>query len=469
MLGAVASVGVALLCTLTLGSSSAAPSQTEAWPEGLTAAVGPDAPATSRAKELAPASGYAEKEYFFTGRAHRFSPEGEWGRDGHWEAKASDQTEAFGTRLLVRRPIDPKRFNGIVVVEWMNTTPKFDFDAGWVLLRPELMREGYAWVGVSVQSEGLNGIKNAQATRYGGAHIDDDALSMDIFTQVGLTVKAAQKQLLGSDRPIQMLAMGYSQSALWLNTYINAIAPLSRVYQGFLLHGAAPFSVRLDPSKGYDYNPQQRSDLTAPVLRIQTEMEVMVSWALSDAPDTEWQRYWEVAGASHMNNVLQDALKAIAPSTFLNGPHSCFSPINDMPVQHVDRAALHAMRAWITEGTAPHLAPRLKRGRWGFVQNDDDGNALGGLRLPEMEAPAAHYGMYTNLSNSSLAINHMYLCLAGGAHRAFDAQRLQALYADHSAYVARYKRAADALVTQGLLLPADRDEGLAAAQAASKP
>jgi hypothetical protein len=47
--------------------------------------------------------------------------------------------------------------------------------------------------------------------------------------------------------------------------------------------------------------------------------------------------------------------------------------------------------------------------------------------------------------------------------------QLKAHYADHAAYVDRYRAAADALVAQGLLRPADRDEGLAQAQAAEVP
>jgi hypothetical protein len=468
---AITALVVTVVCVVTVAcvQSPVLPSHTVEWPTGLTATPSTGTPATTRAGALTPASGYVEQEYFFKGSARRFTPTGDWGADGHWGVQPSQGTETFGTRLLVRRPIDPQRFNGIVVVEWLNTTTGVDLDAGWLLTRKELMREGYAWVGVSAQPEGLDGIKRADPARYAGAHIDSNDLPWDIFSQAGLALKAEQASLLGSRRPLTLLAMGYSQSAVWLNTYINAIAPLSKVYQGFLLHGGAPMAVWTDTSKGVYLNPKLRADLSAPVLQVQTEMEVMVSWMLSKTPDTDLHRYWEVTGAAHMHDMVQAQLKAIAPASLLGGEQSCIKPVNNLPMERVDQAALHALRLWVTEGKLPPTAPRLVRNGLGFVKNDDDGNALGGLRLPEIDAPTAHYGMYTNVTNSALSVKHMYLCVVGGDQQRFSAKQLKAHYADHAAYVDRYRAAADALVAQGLLRPADRDEGLAQAQAAEVP
>jgi hypothetical protein len=49
----------------------------------------------------------------------------------------------------VRRPADPKRFNGTVLVEWDNVTNLFDAENFWFFGWEHIMRAGYVWVGVS--------------------------------------------------------------------------------------------------------------------------------------------------------------------------------------------------------------------------------------------------------------------------------------------------------------------------------
>ena len=53
----------------------------------------------------------------------------------------------FNTRMVVYRPSDPARFNGTVVVEWLNVTAGLDLANDWVMAHTELIRSGCAWVG----------------------------------------------------------------------------------------------------------------------------------------------------------------------------------------------------------------------------------------------------------------------------------------------------------------------------------
>src|SRR5438128_30935 len=58
--------------------------------------------------------GYVEQEFFFQG-----------------VARAADGTTAlYKSRILVRRPSDPKHFNGSVVLDWDNVTVPDDTDVG---------------------------------------------------------------------------------------------------------------------------------------------------------------------------------------------------------------------------------------------------------------------------------------------------------------------------------------------------
>src|SRR5438046_1096743 len=60
--------------------------------------------------------GYVEEEYFFEGMANRYNtPAGQTGT-------VISTGNPYRTRMLVRKPIDDKKFNGVVIVEWLNVT-----------------------------------------------------------------------------------------------------------------------------------------------------------------------------------------------------------------------------------------------------------------------------------------------------------------------------------------------------------
>jgi hypothetical protein len=63
----------------------------------------------------------------------------------------------FVTRLLVRPPKSPEAFNGTLVVESLNVTGGQDVAPEYTYLAVELIRRGYAWVGISAQRTGVEG------------------------------------------------------------------------------------------------------------------------------------------------------------------------------------------------------------------------------------------------------------------------------------------------------------------------
>src|SRR5262245_17554790 len=100
-------------------------------------------------------AGFTESEYFFGGTAHSYAKDGAWGVDGMWRAKP-DQSADYQVRMLVRRPADARRFNGIVVMEWLNVTAMSEGAADVMQMKEEIEREGYAWIGVGAQASGVN-------------------------------------------------------------------------------------------------------------------------------------------------------------------------------------------------------------------------------------------------------------------------------------------------------------------------
>src|SRR5690349_12827658 len=146
----------------------------------------PDAGLTSR--------GYVQHEYFLAGTATAYTASGPLGSDGRWNAVPT--TKAFyRTRLLVRRPTDPSRFNGTVLVEWLNVSTGGDLDVTWGAAMDQLIRDGYAYVGVSAQATGVNGLKNSNPSRYGDLVHPGDDYSYDIFSQAGAVLRGR----VGSD------------------------------------------------------------------------------------------------------------------------------------------------------------------------------------------------------------------------------------------------------------------------------
>lgn len=107
------------------------------------------------------ARGYVEQEFFYSGIANRYeTPEGDTG-------KVIDGNHKYKTGLLVRRPVDARKFNGSVIVEWDNVTSGYDFDIDWYQIHDYLIRSGYAWIGVTAQRIGVEALKVWNKERYG--------------------------------------------------------------------------------------------------------------------------------------------------------------------------------------------------------------------------------------------------------------------------------------------------------------
>ena len=90
--------------------------------------------------------GYLAEEFFVDGTAAAYEaePGAEFSVDGKWRVLSS-RTAPFRTRLLVVRPVDMTRFNGVVYVNWQNVTAGFEL--GIADAESEQLLEGFAWVG----------------------------------------------------------------------------------------------------------------------------------------------------------------------------------------------------------------------------------------------------------------------------------------------------------------------------------
>src|SRR6266853_1207629 len=103
--------------------------------------------------DLAPL-GYKIEEFFVSGTASSYKLSSAPTSDGRWNAVPAENVP-YATRIVTVRPSDPKKFNGTVVVEWLNVSGGGDGAADWIGLHREILRNGYAYVGVSAQKVGV--------------------------------------------------------------------------------------------------------------------------------------------------------------------------------------------------------------------------------------------------------------------------------------------------------------------------
>ncbi|TNC15743.1 hypothetical protein FF100_00240 [Methylobacterium terricola] len=217
----------------------------------------------------------------------------------------------------------------------------------------------------------------------------------------------------------------------------------------------------------------------------------------ADLPQPPEVRVYMVTGAPHFANA--DATTAADPA--------CALPVSPVHAGAASRALLTALASWITDGVAPPASrypsradgtlgaparlyppipglpyaglynpaqwvepgnPPVVRGTYPLLlpKVDPDGNTLAGIRLPLIEAPRATYTAW----NPTRGLAAETLCNQKGGVLPFAATKaaaeaahdprpsLEERYPDTSAYVAAVKAAADRMVAERTLLPADAED-----------
>jgi hypothetical protein len=428
--------------------------------------------------------GYTAAEFFVSGTAASYAGEGALGE--------ADYT----TRVVTLTPTDVTAFNGTVIVEWLNVSGGVDAPAVWLMAHREIVREGYAYVGVSAQAVGIQGggdslvgdfsLKTLDPQRYSPLHHPGDAFSFDIYSQAGRLVRESPAELLGRLTPEFVVAFGESQSAQFLTTYINHVDQFARVYDGFLVHsrfgGAAPLdgaSILAELEAGHVPDPSPfRTDLRVPVMNVITETDIvgaiLPGYYMARQSDNERLRTWEIAGTAHADaytikvgfidngSAPIEALAAgYAPSNELMGQELKQS-FNFGPQHHyVLQAAINGLHSWVRTGTPPPSAPRLNTddGRPPSFVVDEFGIATGGVRTPWVEVPIAR--------TSGVGGDDNALALLFGSGELLDEAARKRLYpGGKSEYLERFTEALDATIRAGHVLRADRSEILELAAAA---
>lgn len=410
--------------------------------------------------------GYVEEEYAAAGRAIAYKSVGPLAADGVWTFRPTDKAR-FRTRIVVRRPVAATT-DGVVVVEWLNVSGGLDADPEYQMLREEIVRQGLTWVGVSAQKIGVEGgavavapdipgagevvgkgLKAIDPDRYASMHHPGDRFAFDIVTQVARALRSGGPATGGSV-PAQVLALGDSQAAFGLVTYVNGVQPLTRAFDGFFVQsrsGSAMVMPEGDDAADIAatiFAPPTtfRSDTDVPIFDLQTETDVVgiLGSFAARQPDTDLFRLWEIAGTAHADLHLVGA--TVADSL------DCGAPINDGPLHVVAKAALRHFVIWARDGTSPPKAALVKLSAAG-VTRDGDGIAIGGLRTPPVDVPVRVLAGDPGRGDEPL-------CLLFGTTRPLPQRRLAELYVGRADFEQRYREGVHDAIAAGFVLSEDR-------------
>lgn len=399
--------------------------------------------------------GYVDQEFFLEGTAKAYA------------VGAPDAP--YKTRVQVIRPTSADRFNGTVIVEWLNNSTGQDLAVQWLQLHETILREGYAWVGVSAQTESTTSLAAWDPARYGTLRNPGYWHMFDVYNQAIVAAMSPTGGVLGGLAADQVLATGASQSAVRLDEYLDfGVDADVQLVDGLLIE-------RNVDTKA-DYATQR-----VPVVNIATEESTRPS-ASTKGPN--W-RLWQVAGGAHIDHYFVEFWRAqlrnnnqnhAAPSpgadrrlaeqvgTYGERPLAtgavCGGEGNTYPTRYVSALALTQLADWARGGPAaidvPALATTAQAGPNGAaIDRDSVGNARGGFRSPVVDVPLVRYvGNSCGLSGQTLEAAAGYLAEA---------------YGTREGYLGKLQAAIDKALTERRLLPTDAQDLWRRAQAAVVP
>lgn len=440
--------------------------------------------------------GYVEEEYYISGNANVY----EAIPHSDYETRVLRSGD-YTTRILVRRPINMKKaFSGDVAVEIMNMTAQFDVPFDWGAMWEKIVADGDVWVGVTGKPNVIPALQSFDAERYAEMSFDnplppeeqtcgtfpgapsynpnssrlyENGLAYDMFSQLGALVRSNSEDnpLFGAgherhkrEKVRNVFLIGESQSAFYLVRYYKWITPRAvlpsgkPVFDGYLGQDAINFGRSLgvdlnqcDPNLAADdpqrHMPARRQPFVGESSEGIYPRNPEFPTNVNTPNGKRW--FWVLTGVSHENQWMFDVdpraedIEAAVPEFAF--PHVDCGPEKPEPgFDMVEPALYEHLKRWAEDGRqAPPAAPDLVVDENGDYVRDADGNVLGGLRLPELQVPAATYIGGFLLSRENNCLDNII---------PFSQSRLDELYSSHNDYVRKYRKATNDLVKEGFVL-----------------
>jgi len=427
-------------------------------------------------------AGYIEQEYYLSGIAPAITA------DGRIVAQAP-----YITRFLVRKPKDPARFNGTVVIEpfsWFGERA-----AGWILTRDYLVRRGYAFVGYTLNinkteqdpkfpptpdnpSQQLMDVK-----QYGDIVNFDFMRRFDYARYAPLGSFYDPKRFLrgGAPDPFIPQSQGISgELALMLKSNLPdgpmAGLKVERVYVDNWAVDAQIWMDYLDQGRHQQWRmpdgrplidaymtgklaygevagasirvPRHMPDVPFVTVFSQSETLHDAQAGIALPPDTDDPklRYYEVMGTPHLRAAdLGTGEKEPMPNERGKPNDPRCQTIYDEPSELPFSAILDAMDRWVRQGIPMPKEQRVVRAGRGVARDAMTGNIVGGVRPPWIKVPSAVY--WTDYETHCGVVYDTKV--------PYSAVKLRALYGTYAKYKRLFGQAIQQSVREGYLLPED--------------
>ena len=428
---------------------------------------------------------YLEEEFFFSGTANVY------GRDLAGKPKVLAADAPYTNRFLVRRPADPARASGRVVIEIVNSSSYMDIDRSWVLTYEQLIRNGDTYLGITSKPVTMKTLRKFDPVRYAPLNWDnprrcllpgsalgnfqgasdpktEDGLFWDMLEDLAMLCRQENK-FLGGQKVDRLYLIGWSQSGGYLISYTNWFARrryengLPPLFDGFYSMGPGPSvapGLNQEECIWVDAGEATVQFSNVPYYTVHTESENAglgsYETRIPDSDDPLLQyRITEIAGATHdsvfsMDDYYKDRSDQLKTSIYLNYPGLEPNP-NNFPYQLAFHAGLMQLYDWVEKGVVPPKNEPIPVLEDLTNQTDENGNAVGGWRLPEIELPVCRY------VRMATPLRPDFSTMLYGCELPFEKEKLVRLYGSLDHYRALVEQAAQTAVARRQLVAEDLD------------
>jgi hypothetical protein len=380
---------------------------------------------------------YEAREYFVSGTTSAGAP--------------------YKTRIVVRKPKDNARFNGLVLAESMHPSGN-----PWVFHFTQVYVMTTGVIGLEVLTTTPAGLAAANQARYQDLVVPNGATN-EILAQVGALIKSNHEDnpLLGLALRKMILAGSSASAAVAQNYLANAhmaqrLADMKPIYDGFM------------PTSANGQIPA----IDVPTILVPTMREAFTGNGTTQ-PDNDKLRVYEFAGMAHIDSRVAGAYY----------PDPCKAPISRYPLGSEMAVALDKLFTWVDKGVAPPHAdryyvdfnpdnkPQVDREKGSQFALDEFGNVKGGIRNPYVDVPVKSFHVPDEAASPRISNPHYTIAArrTGGADP--DAQlcglanfelplskdQLKKLYKNPQDYAKKVAQRYEELVKQGWALPQYRD------------
>lgn len=437
-------------------------------------------------------AGYVQEEYLLTGAANIYAENA----DGSLTVKQGDVP--YTTRMVLIRPRDPRRFNGIVQLGFSH--PQLA-SAQWGRIDAAVLRSGSAYALLAIGGDEGTRERSTPAwpvstpllfkwydpARYAAFNWpSDDGIRWDVIGQAATKLRAGGPAN-GPSAPLAGLKVrriymsGWSFLGSTIRSWINfgfhdryRRADGGPLVDGYLI-GISAASVgaghvplnSADPVR--DRTKTQLKVIDSPVIELTSEMEAITNVHLTRTESDAVQggyRIYELGGTSHGDSGVAGQVRAASvqlaarrhPAVEL--PVTCSVADTDVPMRDIADAALANLDRWVSTGQPAPRASRMVVAADGKdFARDAFGNPKGGVRAAQLDLPLVRYAEpAAELCGGKIPRRNLRRLPADPALIA------QAYPGGRAEYLARFRARLDELVRQGWLLKPDAAAQARAAQ-----